>query len=319
MHRFLAGSLVILLICVFSCSRGDDGGEEERDVTVFLAACFAPFMDAVEREAGERLGIRMRQEISGSQVAIRKVTELGRECDLLMVADHRLFKEMASSHVSWRLDFAHDEVVLGVGVRAKRVDEAEEDWVPVLLDENIDLGRVDETLGPIGYRTLLVWMLKEAEGQPGLTERLKTKSEKVVEHVMHLATLLKAGDLDYGFLYRSTCIRHDIRFIPLDKTINLGHSDVDYSRAVYRGAGGKPGSDAGAPVTPVVGAPITYSLTIPSNAGAREEAIELIRFMLQKGDGAPDPYGFRFFPPEFHGPARDFAPFKNFATRIGAF
>ncbi len=315
MYRFLAGSLGILLICLFSCSQ-NGGGEENRDVTVFLAACFAPFMDAVQRDAGEKLGIRMRQEISGSQVAVRKVTELGRECDLMMVADNRLFKEMAASHVSWRLDFAYDEVVLGVGIRAKRVDEAEEDWVPVLLDETVALGRVDETLGPIGYRTLLVWMLKEAEGRPGLMERLKTKSEKVVEHVMHLATLLKAGDLDYGFLYRSTCIRHDIRFISLDKAVNLGHADEDYSKAVYR-IDGKGSETNDGPL--VSGAPITYSLAIPSRAVNRKGAIELIRFMLREITGAPAAYGFQFFPPEFHGPVRDFAPFKDFATRIGAF
>ena len=219
-----------------------------------MAPAFSPVWDTVRQDAEKQLNIELHGEISGSQIVCRKVTELGRQSDLMMVADNRLFKQIASSHTTFRIDFAHDEVVLGIGIRAKRVDDAEDDWVSVLLGEKIRLGRVDEDLGPIGYRTLLVWKLKEMLGHPGLMEDLKNKTEKVVEHVGHLATHLKTGDIDYGFLYRTTCIKHDIRFISLDKQINLGTTDVDYSAAEVSFKKLEAGKEV---LIPVKGLPIT--------------------------------------------------------------
>ena len=308
--------VVIFVFCTlnFSCDKQDKNKPEV--VTVFLAPAFSPVWDAVRQEAEKQLNIELHSEVSGSQVVCRKVTELGRESDVLLVADNSLFKKIASSHTTFRLDFAHDEVVLGVGIRAKRVDEAEDDWVPVLLDETVRLGRVDENLGPIGYRTLLVWKLQELSGHPGLMEQLITRTDKVVEHVGHLATDLKAGDVDYGFLYRTTCIKHDIRFIPLDKRINLGSMGMDYSKAQVSFKKTEAGKEI--PV-PVKGAPITYSLSIPINAPNKAKAIELIHYLLHKDREQFSAHGFTFFRPKFYGSQEDFVQFREIAEYVGNF
>ena len=312
--HYTAIAILITGLFAVSCDRKTPSASE--DVTVFLAACFSTLMDEISKEVEKDINLKIRPEISGSQVVCRKVTEMGRDCDLMMVADHRLFKMIASSHVSWRIDFAHDEVVLGVGIRAKMVYEAETDWVSVLRNAHISLGRVNENLGPIGYRTLLVWKLKEISGYPGLTEQLREKSEKVLDHVLHLATLLKAGDLDYGFLYRSTCVEHDIRFIPLDNRINLGTADEDYTSAQVTIKTHKSGNDS---VITVTGSPITYSLAIPISATNREQAIALIRYIFAKHQSQSDAFGYRFFRPRFFGPKDDFVHFKDVSTYAGTF
>ena len=309
-------AIVFLIAGILSVSCDRKSPDTPEDVTVFLAACFAPLIDAVRGRVEREAGLRIRSEISGSQVVCRKVTELGRDCDLMMVADHRLFKIMASSHVSWRIDFARDEVVLGVGSRAKRVDEAETDWVDVLLVGDIHLGRVDENLGPIGYRTLLVWKLKEAMGHPGLMGRLKAKSGKILDHVMHLAALLKAGDLDYGFLYRSTCVEHDIRFIPLDKGINLGSTGMDYASAQV---GIRTHESAGEPISTISGSPIIYSLTVPVSAAHPRQGTALIRALLEKNPAESADFGYQFFGPRFYGSKADYAPFRDLAAYAGEF
>jgi molybdate/tungstate transport system substrate-binding protein len=307
---------VILMLCSLNFSCGKQDKDKPEVVTVFLAPAFSPVWDAVRQDAEKQLNIELHGEISGSQVVCRKVTELGREADLMLVADNRLFKQIASSHTNFRIDFAHDEVVLGIGIRAKRVDEAEDDWLPVLLDENVRLGRVDENLGPIGYRTLLVWKLKEMSGYPGLMQQLVAKTAKVVEHVGHLATNLKAGDIDYGFLYRTTCIKHDIRFISLDERINLGSMEMDYSVAQVSFKKLEAGKEV---EIPVQGAPITYSLSIPSNAPNRKKAIELIHYLLHKDQEQFSPHGFTFFTPKFYGSQEDFAQFKDIVEYAGSF
>ena len=284
------------------------------DLTLFHAACFSPVINTIHTDAEKHLKIRLRTEASGSQVVLRKIAELGRECDLMMIADSRLFKEIASSVCKWRLDFAHDEIVLGVGTRAKKVDEAEKDWVSVLLDEDIHFGRVDENLGPIGYRTLLVWKLKD--NKQDLTDQLKAKCNKVVDDVSHLAVLLKAGDLEYGFLYKSTCINYDIRYIPLEKGINLGSMDVDYSGAEVDFEtleGGKKHR------VKIKGAPITMSLSIPSNAGNKNGAMMFIQYILNNHADQFKKHGFTFFKPKFYGEEKAYTMFKDFADYSGTF
>lgn len=308
--------IVICILCGLNLSCGKRTEETAEVVTVFLAPALSPVWDAVWQEAEKQLNIELRSEVSGSQVVCRKVTELGRESDLLLVADNRLFQKIASSHTNFRIDFAHDEVVLGVGIRAKRVDEAEENWIPVLLDEQVRLGRVDENLGPIGYRTLLVWKLQELSGHPGLTEQLMAKTEKVVEHVGHLATNLKAGDIDYGFLYRTTCIKHDIRFIPLNPQINLGTAESDYSKAQVSFKTLESGQEVDVAVK---GAPITYSLSIPTNAPNNEKAVALVRYLLHNAQEQFGMYGFTFFTPKFYGTQEDFAQFDEIAEYTGSF
>ncbi|MHC4606763.1 MAG: substrate-binding domain-containing protein [Planctomycetota bacterium] len=295
---------VLLAALLASCTGSDD------TLVVFYAPCHSPVMDAVRGDTA------FRSEIAGSQVCCRKVTELGRECDVLMLADATLFKEIASSHCTWRMEFAHDRLVLGVGIRAKRTDDAEKDWVPVLLDENVSLGRVDENLGPIGYRTLLAWDLKEGRGHAGLAAKLRAKCGKVVEHASQLATLLKAGEIEYAFLYRTLCLKHDIRHIELEREINLGTPGVDYSAAEVSFAKLKAGAEE---TVTVLGAPITFGLSIPTNAPHPEKAVRFVELLLREKKDLFAEKGVTFFTPRFFGPRGDFAPFEGFAEYAGEF
>jgi molybdate/tungstate transport system substrate-binding protein len=306
--------ILLLGVGILTASCGRKTSSDSGNVTVFNAACFSTLMDGIRDEV--ELRIKIHAEASGSQVVCRKVTELGRDCDLMMLADRRLFKMLASSHVSWRIDFANDELVLGVGIRASKADDAETDWVKVLQNEEVHLGRVNETLGPCGYQTLLAWKLMEASGHPGLEARLKEKSEKVVDDVLHLATLLKAGDLDYGFIYRSTCVEHDIRFILLKKEINLGAADIDYSSAQVTIETRKSGTESRVTVQ---GSPITYSLSIPASAVHRRQAIALIHYILARYPEQSDSFGYSFFQPRFFGAKKDYEDFKDVATYSGVF
>ncbi|MGA1840757.1 MAG: substrate-binding domain-containing protein [bacterium] len=315
--RFIIFKIFLFITISFflSCRPHEEGNKDSTgDLTLFHAACFSPVIDAIRTDSERDLSIRLRTEASGSQVVLRKVAELGRECDLMMIADSRLFREIASSVCTWRLDFAHDEMVLGVGIRAKRVDEAEKDWVAVLLDDDINFGRVDENLGPVGYRTLLVWKLKD--NNPDLAERLKVKCDKVVDDVSHLAVLLKAGDLEYGFLYKSTCINYDIRYIPLEEEINLGSMEVEYSGAEVSF---EKLEDGGKEKVKIKGAPITMSLSIPSNALNRNGAIIFIRYILDNHVGQFKKHGFTFFRPGFYGEEKDYTMLKDYADYSGRF
>jgi molybdate/tungstate transport system substrate-binding protein len=302
---------VTLVLCVLGC-----GGEADvQPLRIFHAAGLTPVLDAVREDCRGDLGIELMTEGSGSQVACRKVSELGRDCDLVMVADPALIAELLPGYCSWRLDFASDEVVLGVGLRAPNADLAEKDWPAALLAPHVRLGRVDENQGPIGYRALLVWRLQEMQGMPGLCERLLARTAMVVDDVGHLTPLLRNGDLDYGFVYRSICIAQDVRYISLDPTINLGSPDVDYSAATvtYRKL------KAGAPEDVVAqGAPVTWALSIPDRGANDALARRFIDYLLRRKADVLDVNGFRPIRPAcFYGPRDRIGDLRGVATYTG--
>jgi len=310
-----------LLLAPLALLAGCGGGPapapepEPRPLTVFNAAGLTPLLEAVRADCRRELGIRLLTEGSGSQVACRKASELGRRCDLIMLADAQLVAKLLGGVSSWRLDFASDEVVLGVGARAPRSAEAERDWPAVLLSDDVRLGRVDERLAPIGYRTLQVWKLQERLGPAGLHDRLLARCSKVVDDVNRLTPLLKAGELDYAFAYRSSCIAHDVRYVRLDRRVNLGAPEVDYSAAE---AGYEQVAAGVRRRVTFRGELAVWTLTVPDRGADAELAGKFVRWLLTGKKEVLDKHGFRpLKPARFRGPEPAFRAFSAVAERAG--
>jgi len=293
------------------CGGGDDG--HVRELRIFHASGLTPVLKVWGEAAREELGIRLLTEPSGSQVACRKLGDMERDCDIIMVADRGLIKKLLSGRCSRRLDFARDEVVLAVGVLAPYVSRAEEDWVSVLTKPDVRIGRVDENQGPIGYRALLVWKLRERLGSPGLHDTLKKKCDKVVDHVTRLIPLLKSGEIDYAFVYRSICAARDVRYIELDERINLGSEKADYSSTAVTFKGTRGGE-----MLTVKGGAIVWALSIPDRGADGELAAEFIAYCLGRNGEALRKCGFKpIVKPRYFGSEAGFARFAAFAVRGG--
>ena len=290
--------LPILTLCllVTSCRQH----ESQTDIRIFHAAGMTPFLEQLAPRT-QHDGLHLLTESSGSQMAIRKVTELGRACDVLILADPLLIRELCADHCEGRLDFATDSMVLGVGARAPRVPEAETNWMSVVRDPAVRLARANETLGPIGYRTLLTLQLAgQIQENPDLLSNFVKHCELVVDDVERLPPLLTSGEADYAFLYRSTAMAHGVRFIPLDPRINLGSINADYRQASLTFQALKAGPPRDVTVT---GTPIVWTLTVPRPADAHAAAT-FIRWwtrhlpeLLESGGLTP------ILPPRYSGPA----------------
>lgn len=312
--RRLGSLLLPALLLATGCGR-TTATPKLRPLRVFHAANLTAYFEAVREPVRQDLGLRLQNEPSGTQVACRKVAELGRECDLLLLADPRLVRELLPGVASWRLDFAADEMVLAVGARAPDPDLAEQDWPTVLRQPGTRIGRVNENLAPSGYRTLLVWKLQEGLGIPGLYDELLGKTDKVVEDVTQLTALLKHGELDYAFAYRSLCLAWDLRYIPLDPRVNQGDPARDYRMAevCFR-------SLVGDREIRIVGSPIYYTLTVPDQHADAAAALAFIQFILTRSNETWRNLGYQLLPrAQFYGPREKFADnFANLADYAGA-
>jgi len=274
---------VLLLLCLSPCACRSHTTE----VVVFHASSLSAVLgDAAEAFAKVNPRLRIRLEPSGSQVAARKVSELGMRADIVAVADASLIDKMLiPSHATWNALFATNEIVIAHKDHSKWTDQlTARNWPEILARDGVRLGRADPDTAPIGYQTLMVWQLAEASGVYGssgaqLTSTLMARCSK--DHVVHdeaeLLALLESRSIDYAFLFRSTAEDHHLKILALPPEMNLSRQD---QAARYRSAQVEIRMKQGQGGTRIVGAPVTYGLVIPTRAPHPGEAARFTAFLL---------------------------------------
>jgi molybdate/tungstate transport system substrate-binding protein len=275
---------VLCLLCVL-CGTGCK--RQPTEIIVFYASSLSAVLgDAGEAFAKANPQFRLRLEPSGSQVAARKVAELGMRADIVAVADASLVPAMLiPSHASFCAVFATNEIVLAHKDHSRFTDQiTPESWPEVLTREGVRLGRADPDTAPIGYQTLMVWQLAELSGAyggsgAGLPARLAARCAKA--HVTHdeaeLLSLLESRAIDYAFLFRSTAEDHHLKILTLPPEINLSRSDL---AGRYAAASVEVRMKQGQGQGRIAGAPVTYGLTIPAKAPHPEGAATFAAFLL---------------------------------------
>jgi molybdate/tungstate transport system substrate-binding protein len=274
------------LLCVWAAT----GCRKTSEVVVFQASSLTAVLgDAAERFQHDNPGIRIRLEPSGSQVAARKISELGMRADVVAVADAGIIeKMMIPRHAAWNLIFATNEMVLAHKDHSRFTDEVTaQNWPTVLSRPGVRLGRADPDTAPLGYHTLLVWQLAEQSdsyGAAGANLAARLSGQCAKEHVTHdeaeLLGLLEARAIDYAFLFRSTAEDHHLKITALPAAENLSRADLAerYARAsveirMKQGEGR----------VRITGGPITYGLTIPVGAPHPAQARRFVEALLGEG------------------------------------
>jgi molybdate/tungstate transport system substrate-binding protein len=257
------------------------------ELAIFHATSLSAVLgDAVAEFQKRHPRVRIRLEPSGSQVAARKLTELGMRADIVAVADAALIDNiLIPSHASWNAVFATNEIVIAHMDHSKWTDQITgENWPTILARPGVRLGRADPDTAPVGYNTLMVWQLAEAfasygDAATGLSAKLQGQCSP--DHVTHdeaeLLGLLESRAVDYAFLFRSTAEDHHLKVLALPPEINLSRQDL---ASRYAAASVFVRMKRAQGPARLVGAPVTYGLTIPLNARYPVEAEAFATFLL---------------------------------------
>ena len=277
--------LVAASILLSSCRHTLPGNspDGQRRLIVFNAGSLAgPMADLLREFARIHPGVTPQQESSGSLEAARKITELGKSCDVLAVADYEVIPSLlVPERADWYVIFARNELVLIYTPKSKFSDQISGDnWHEVLLRPGVQYGYSNPNLDPAGYRTLLHWQLAEKYyHKAGLSERLKSgvPDKNIRPKSVELVALLQSGELDYVYCYRSIAEQQKLPFIKFPAEIDFSDTDKAefYATAETEVDGNKPGEKM-----KVKGMPIRYGLTIPNGAPDRDVAEEFVEFLL---------------------------------------
>ncbi len=290
--RFTGVSLVftVILGSIFfpSCDGGNNKTESDsRTLIVFHAGSLSVPLRKISIDFMEKNpGVTVQLEAAGSRSCARKISDLGRECDVMASADYTVIDNLLiPDHASWNIRFASNEMAIVFTEHSKRHDEIDDvNWTGILLDPDVAFGRSDPDADPCGYRAVLTMKLAEKYFRiDGLAGRLLEKDRRFIRpKETDLLALLETGTIDYIFLYRSVAQQHGLRFITLPDGINLkdpGYAD-SYAAVSVEISGRKPGEK-------IVkrGAPMVYGITIPSNSPNPDLARSFLDFILDANRG----------------------------------
>ena len=255
-----------------------------QSVTVFHAESLSPLIgEATHRFQQNHPGVNIVTESSGSLDAIRKVTELGRPCDVIAVSDHRLIERFLAARVGPSYIFLGNEMVLATARSEGFGDDPSqkewmENWYERLSRGRYSYGITDLNGDPEGYYAHLSWKLAEVYyNRSGLYRRLLNglKPSWVLPGSSELLALLENGALDFAFLYKSTALQENLDFVTFPTEVSLAEDTYAnlYSRVFVHVAEQRPG-------TPfeITGTPIRYGIALTSQSNPL--AGRLLDFLL---------------------------------------
>ncbi|NVM04066.1 MAG: substrate-binding domain-containing protein [Candidatus Helarchaeota archaeon] len=246
----------------------------------------------------------------GSATAIRQVTELGRQADLVGSADYSLIEKMMMekqipgtniNFSSWYIIFARNKMVLAFDPRNNppflyNLLDHVNNWWEILALPEVTFGRADPWQDPCGYRTLMVWALADRyynltkDENPQLINLTLFRKDPMMGYSgpgttlvkakeIDLVASLKAGEIDYLFIYESIAIQHHLSYFEFDDHCDLSNFSLEefYNKVKVSRA---------SPLVPGEGSPpkkaktIQYGLTIPTLAPHPIQAIIYLQFIL---------------------------------------
>ncbi len=183
--------------------------------------------------------------------------------------------------VRWYITFAATSMVIGYSPKSQFAAQlsaaasGQTPWYQVLQTPGLRLGRTDPKLDPKGVNTLLTLQLAEQYyQQPGLAQKVTGGSENPAQIFPEeeLLARLTTGQLDAGFFYLNEVKDASLPYISLPAQVNLGDPALAsaYAKASYASASGATQH----------GAPIVFSLTIPTTVKNEAGAEAFISYLL---------------------------------------
>lgn len=251
-------------------------------LVLFLAASLTKPLQPVLDAFAAQTHVVVLRESGASMEHVRKITDLHRIPDVLLLADADVFPRfLVPAHATWYADFARNRMVVAYTGRSRHASEIRAaNWTSIVQRGDVEIGRTDPTIAPVGYRTLLMFQLAERfYRKPGLAKALldHAPERNIRPNAAELAALLATGELDYIYDYQSVAESNGFRFIALPPQIDLGdpRRQKEYEAVSVQVRGNTAGT-----TTTFTGQPILYGMTVPRGAPHPAVADRFLRYLF---------------------------------------
>lgn len=154
----------------------------------------------------------------------RKITDLGRLPDAVMLVDDEVIAALMPTHLDWYVRFATNRVGVVFADGSRYADSITTDnWWRVIARPDVRVGRADPSVAPVGKHALeLVRRAEDYYKHPGLADSIMARSPQrnVRPNATELAALLETGEVDYILDYESVARQYGFNFVELPQDLS---------------------------------------------------------------------------------------------------
>ena len=193
-------------------------------ITIFAAASLARPLTSLTESFQDESRIPSLVEIGGSLEHARKLTELGRVPDVIMLVDDDVMASLVPAHLRWYVRFGTNRLGIAYGDRSAHRDSiTAENWWRILARKGVRVGRADPRVAPAGKHA--VNLIEKVDGyykSPDAGDSIMARAlqQYVRPNATELAALLETGEVDYIIDYESVARQYGFQFIPLPQDLS---------------------------------------------------------------------------------------------------
>lgn len=213
---------ITCLLVIAACG-GERRSEPQPPITVFAAASLARPLKTLTDSFYKSTRVPVLVEIGGSLEQSRKLTDLGRVPDVLMLVDDEVVAALVPTYLDWYVRFATNRLVVAFTASSRHGDSITVDnWWRVLSRPDVRVGRADTLTAPAGRHALA--LLRRAEAyysRPGISDNVLARSPPMYlrPNASELAALLETGEVDFIIDYESVARQYGFRFVAIPEDL----------------------------------------------------------------------------------------------------
>lgn len=292
-RKFIKVIIPILLLIISACSTSENEESKSKfdgNNELYLmcdASLEIPVKSIVSDYEKLNPGLKINTEFSGTCDLARKISDLGKPCDVFISSDYQMTEKLLyTQFLEWQIKFATEEMVIAYNQKSEYSSVfSAENWTKILLQADVKFGRVNPDADPCGYRS--VFLIKLAQTFYNLSpEFYDSMLFKDLENLRlssaDLTNELKKNKVDYIFTYKSIAMQNKFKFIEIPSEINLGNAIFDsiYNKVEIKLGGKVPGE-----FIKHNGQTIQYAVSISKNSLNRKMADNFLNYFFDKSKG----------------------------------
>jgi molybdate/tungstate transport system substrate-binding protein len=193
-------------------------------ITVFAAASLARPLKTLTDTFQLDARVPALAELGGSLEQARKLTDLGRIPDVLILVDDDVMASLVPAHLAWYVRFATNRLGIAYGARSAHRDSiTPENWWRLLGKPGVRVGRADPNTAPVGRHALtLIRRVDSYYTRSGAGDSLFARASQrfVRPNATELAALLETGEVDYIIEYESVARQYGFDFVALPQDLS---------------------------------------------------------------------------------------------------
>ncbi|AEG17177.1 tungstate ABC transporter substrate-binding protein WtpA [Methanobacterium paludis] len=284
------------------------GSQEKGTITIYAADSLGQQLNATTAKfKSEHPNVDVQIHYSGSQAAIKQVTDLNKSADIMVSADYGLIdKQMIPNYTSFNLKYASNDLVIAYTDKSKNSSQINgTNWYQILSTSGVKFGFSDPNADPAGYRAVMMIQLADTyynnstifnnlvANNSAITSQkngtgyiisapssLNPSSNIMIRSdAAQLMPSLESGDIDYVITYKNIAEQQKssgVKYMELPGELSLNNTNYtsDYNKISLTEFSGSNQSKV------IKLSPIVYGITVLNNAPERQLAIEFVQLLL---------------------------------------